>query len=467
MSPITARKVVAAMPCEALAKLVTATTLATASITWRYTRKSIWSGTLSLVMHVWCGTPMNSSRKSTHTGRSMNGISSTGPGPRSPMHLPSLNTTTRLYSRTTRIDWLSVPAISATRRMSTTMLAMSSAFMAWLLFVPVDRAHRPAPRPARGLYARGREPVGPLRVDHSAGAPTPPGPRRRPGRSAPPGHARHQRPRVEQLDEYREEADGHQQIGDVRIEGFLGDQLHGVRVDGSYLCTCHMDSRRAGASHHAATLQIAEQCVHVRRKEIRDMLRNRLLGIQRDTLSDGILDPAVVSTPLAGDTGQVRRGIAGDLPAQIPWDVPATSLDRVRRADIRARRHGQDIGGFGDEHPSRCGARTGRRHVRHRRYRAIQEVLHHLAHGRVQTARRIDHQHQQHGALVVRGADDTVNVLRGGRAHDVGEVSHNDSWSALGLGRDGACRCERCEREQRSDEGRECEASAHEIVPRF
>ena len=32
---MTARKVVAAMPCAALAKLVTATTLLTASMTWR------------------------------------------------------------------------------------------------------------------------------------------------------------------------------------------------------------------------------------------------------------------------------------------------------------------------------------------------------------------------------------------------------------------------------------------------
>jgi hypothetical protein len=37
--------------------------------------------TLSLVMLVWCGTSMNNSRKSTHTGRSTNGNSSTGPWP--------------------------------------------------------------------------------------------------------------------------------------------------------------------------------------------------------------------------------------------------------------------------------------------------------------------------------------------------------------------------------------------------
>src|SRR5438309_632068 len=293
---------------------------------------------------------MKSSRKSTHTGRSTNGISSTGPGPRSPMHLPSLNTTTRWYSRTTRIDWLRVPAISATRSMSTTMLAMSSAFMAWLPFVPRDRSRRPAPRPARGRYAREPERVGqdehdPAPVHRQRGESD-----KRHDQTHHAGHARHQRPRVEQLDEYREEADGHQQIGDVRIEGFLGDQLHGIRVDGSDLCTCHVDSRRAGASHHAATLQIAEQCVHVRRKEIRDMLRNRLLGIQRDTLSDGILDPAVVSTPLAGDTGKVRRCIAGDLLAQITRDIPATALDWVRRAAARARRHRQEMGGVGDEY---------------------------------------------------------------------------------------------------------------------
>src|SRR5438105_14629889 len=58
-----------------------------------------------------------------------------------------------------------------------------------------------------------------------------------------------------------------------------------------------------------------------------------------------------------------------------------------------------------------------------------------------------------------------MNILSGGWAHNAGEVSHDDCWTPLG--RDMARRYERCEHEQRPDEGQRCEASAHEAVPRF
>jgi hypothetical protein len=57
---------------------------------------------LLVVMQLWWGISTNNSGRSTSTGRSTNGISSTSPGPLAPMQLPRGKTTRRRYSDTMR-----------------------------------------------------------------------------------------------------------------------------------------------------------------------------------------------------------------------------------------------------------------------------------------------------------------------------------------------------------------------------
>src|SRR5436309_14647056 len=63
--------------------------------------KSTSTGALSFVMHVWCGIVRNRSRRSTRTGLSMPGMTTTIPGPFSAWAFPSRKFTIRSYSLTT------------------------------------------------------------------------------------------------------------------------------------------------------------------------------------------------------------------------------------------------------------------------------------------------------------------------------------------------------------------------------
>src|SRR5437867_4498758 len=101
MSPTTARSVVVAIPIAAPSKLFTRITESAALATLKYTMKSTSTGALSFVMHVWCGIVRNRSRKSTRTGLSIPGITTTIPGPFSAWAFPSRKFTIRSYSLTT------------------------------------------------------------------------------------------------------------------------------------------------------------------------------------------------------------------------------------------------------------------------------------------------------------------------------------------------------------------------------
>src|SRR6266851_2324681 len=175
------------------------------------------------------------------------------------------------------------------------------------------------------------------------------------------------------------------------------------------------------------------------------MLVDRLVGIERHALAHRILDPHVVSATLLGDTGDVGRGIVGDLFAQVAGNVRATTLDGMRRADIGAWRHGQDVGRFADEYARRGGARTRWRDVDNRRYGAVQQILDHLTHRGIQATRRIHDQHEQRRAPVGGRSDDTVDVLRGHGIDYAGQVGNDDGRAALSLtrGRYLACRGQR------------------------
>src|SRR6266852_4480753 len=63
-------------------------------------RKSMSTGALSFVIAVWWGTSRYLSLRSTFTSLLMTGKIRTIPGPFEPVSLPSLNWTTRSYSRT-------------------------------------------------------------------------------------------------------------------------------------------------------------------------------------------------------------------------------------------------------------------------------------------------------------------------------------------------------------------------------
>jgi hypothetical protein len=96
----------------------TLTTSGVASTTRKYATASTRAVTLSRVMTSCGGIPTVRVRSDTRTMRSMPGISSTSPGPRSPTSRPRRNTTARSYSRSTRTE-AAASAAANTKRIST------------------------------------------------------------------------------------------------------------------------------------------------------------------------------------------------------------------------------------------------------------------------------------------------------------------------------------------------------------
>ena len=74
-----------------------------------------------------------------------------------------------------------------------------------------------------------------------------------------PAHPGQQRAGMEKLDQDREEADGHQQIGDRRIEDLVGDQLERLRVERDDLRPRHMDREWARGGRYRPTVQCVKQ----------------------------------------------------------------------------------------------------------------------------------------------------------------------------------------------------------------
>ncbi len=141
------------------------------------------------------------------------------------------------------------------------------------------------------------------------------------------------------------------------------------------------------------------------------MLVHRRHRGQRQALAHRVLHPGVVPAALPSDTGQVRRGVVGDLVAQVGLERLATARDRVRRPDVRPRGHRQHVGRFRDEHPGRGGPRPGGSDEDNRGDGAAEQVLHHLAHRAVQPAGRVQPNHQRGGVLLLGPVQHPVQVL--------------------------------------------------------
>jgi hypothetical protein len=155
------------------------------------------------------------------------------------------------------------------------------------------------------------------------------------------------------------------------------------------------------------------------------------LSVNRDALAYGLLDPGVVSSALLGDAGEIGGGVVSDFLAQVAREILAPTLDRMRSAHVRARRHRQHIRRFGDKDPRRGRSRPSGRDVSDGWNRAVQQILDHLAHRAIQAAGGVDDQHKQGRALLGGSADHAVDVRGNHRIDDPIEVSDDDDRGTL------------------------------------
>ena len=126
--------------------------------------------------------------------------------------------------------------------------------------------------------------------------------------------------------------------------------------------------------------------------------------------------------------------------------------DRHRRcrAEVRAGRHCGDMARIQDERAGARRARTRRRDVRNDRHRRRENVLHDSAHRRVESAWRIERQHDELRVVLCGAGKPALQVFAGSGADDAGDVQRDDR-----CGRGGKRRRERadqCQCRQESED---------------
>jgi len=82
---------------------------------------------------------------------------------------------------------------------------------------------------------------------------------------------------------------------------------------------------------------------------IGDVQAHRLLGVDVHTVAHRLLSPVRVAAMHRRQVANPSYGIVEDLGAEVAGEVFAGGLDRMSRADVRARRHREHIRGLGDE----------------------------------------------------------------------------------------------------------------------
>ena len=116
-----------------------------------------------------------------------------------------------------------------------------------------------------------------------------------------------------------------------------------------------------------------------------------------------------------------------DLAPQVAGDVLAADVDRRRRADVRLRRHGEDVRRLADPDAGRGGAGAGRRDVDDHRHFRGELGLDDLLHRGAEPAGRIEQDHDRVVMLAVRAIDLAVDVVLRDRVDVVLELDRKDT----------------------------------------
>ena len=160
---------------------------------------------------------------------------------------------------------------------------------------------------------------------------------------------------VPELDEDPHEAEREHQRDDVRVDQEVERALPEAHLDPLDLAPPPCGGRALSAtvfvpsifSSSAGTFGAITSTM---------FLRERLAGAEVGRLPHHRLGRLGVPPVLARELAHVRGGVVDDLPAQVLADVLAGRRDRRRRADVRLRRHREDVRGLADH-----GARRSRR----------------------------------------------------------------------------------------------------------
>ena len=161
--------------------------------------------------------------------------------------------------------------------------------------------------------------------------------------------------------------------------------------------------------------RLRQQAAQVWRDDVDYVLRKRLTLANRDTVTDGLLDPIFVAPALLRDRARKRRREVFDLLTHRALDVLTALLHRMSRSDRGAGSHGGNVRRFGNEGAGGRGAGARRRDVHDHWQWSGEDCLDDLFRGIEQSARRVELDHQSACTFGICRCERILDVRRDGR----------------------------------------------------
>jgi hypothetical protein len=152
--------------------------------------------------------------------------------------------------------------------------------------------------------------------------------------------------------------------------------------------------------HRRAAVDLLEQRRDARRDDVDEPELERLPSAIVRGVANHRLGLLRVPVVLPRELPDVGRRVVDDLLAQVRAEVLAGRCDRRRRADVRLRRHCEDVRGLADHGAGRIRARSRGRDVDDDRHVDREHLLHDRAHRGAEPARRVHLDHDGGVAVV-------------------------------------------------------------------
>ncbi len=157
--------------------------------------------------------------------------------------------------------------------------------------------------------------------------------------------------------------------------------------------------------------------------DVDDVHRERFARAEVRADPDGRVGPLRVAAVLLRECSQLRGCIVDHLAPQVVLDVLPSDRDRRRGAEVRLRRHGEDVGRLADPHAGRSCTRAVRRDVDDDRDARRELLLDDVPHRFREAAGRVQHDDDGVVAVLVSTVDLVLDVLRRNRVDVVVEVN--------------------------------------------
>ena len=215
---------------------------------------------------------------------------------------------------------------------------------------------------------------------------------------------------VVELDDDPEHAEREHQGDDVRVDERVEDALPEAHLHLGHLGARGVEHEPARHGLHAVDL--VEQRGRVGAMTSMTSIRERLTRAEVRADADGGVRPLRVAPVLLRERAQLCRRVVDHLAPQVFLDVLASDRDRRRGAEVRLRRHGEDVGRLADPDTGRGSPGAVGRDVDDDRDVRRELLLHDVAHRLGEAAGRVEHDDDGVVAALVRTVDLILDVRR-------------------------------------------------------